>query len=88
MGAEPDAVEWDAVAGPKRLVELRTQPVESGDRAQDEYGRPLPRAAAHEVGDVDQRPVTDESDTAVVVDRNLHRRLSLRLDGPADQPGL
>ena len=74
--AEPDAVERDAGAGEQRLVELRTQSVEPGDRAQDEHGRPFAAAAAHEGADVDQGPVTDETDTAVVVDRDPHRRLS------------
>src|SRR5207244_13201606 len=57
----------------ERLAEPRPKAVKVGDRAQQEDGRPLAIAGAHEIADVDERLVPGEAHTAVVVDGDAHQ---------------
>jgi len=70
---ELDPTKRDAFTTLQRLAKPRPKAIEVGDRAQEEDGRPLTIAGAHEIADVDERLVPDEAHTAVVVDGDAHQ---------------
>ena len=87
-GVEPRAVRGRAGSRPERLLEGRAQPVEPGDGAQEEHGRPLMRPAADEIGDVHDLAVSQEPDALIVVDHEPHGSPRSAPPGPLGGTGI
>jgi hypothetical protein len=69
-----DAIERDAGAALDGPEESRAQPLEVGDRAQEEDRRPLGAAGTDQIADVDDDALPEKPETAVVEDDDPHGR--------------